>query len=63
MSVISVQAGLARYVLPTDPATAGAALDAIAGSSHEALEEMRRMLAVLRAADPDPPGGVGAGEP
>jgi len=48
MSVVSVQAGTARYVLPTDPQTAGTALDVIADSSHEALEEMRRLLSVLR---------------
>ncbi|MFG1891057.1 sensor histidine kinase [Micromonospora sp. NPDC049051] len=56
MSVISVQAGLARYVLATDPPTVGAALDTIADSSHEALEEMRRMLALLRVSDTDPRG-------
>ncbi|MGC4765445.1 sensor histidine kinase [Micromonospora sp. DT46] len=56
MSVISVQAGLARYVLATDPATVGAALDTITDSSHEALEEMRRMLALLRVSDADPRG-------
>jgi signal transduction histidine kinase len=48
MSVVSVQAGLARYVLVSDPATAGNALDTIASTSTEALEEMRRLLAVLR---------------
>ncbi|WP_405106599.1 sensor histidine kinase [Micromonospora sp. NBC_01405] len=63
MSVISVQAGLARYVLSTDPATVGTALDTIAGSSHEALEEMRRMLALLRVPDTDPRGGTGAHDP
>ncbi|GAB3151461.1 sensor histidine kinase [Micromonospora sonneratiae] len=53
MSVISVQAGLARYVLATDPATSGNALDTIVDTSHEALEEMRRLLTVLRVADAD----------
>ncbi|WP_344859318.1 sensor histidine kinase [Planomonospora alba] len=48
MSVISVQAGLARYVFTADPGTARAALDTVAATSHEALEEMRRLLAVLR---------------
>jgi signal transduction histidine kinase len=48
MSVVSVQAGLARYVLTSDPATAGDALDTIAATSTEALAEMRRLLAVLR---------------
>lgn len=48
MSVISVQAGLGRYVMKSDPDTAHAALDVIEGTAHEALSEMRRMLAVLR---------------
>ncbi|GIH92712.1 sensor histidine kinase [Planobispora siamensis] len=48
MSVISVQAGLARYVFASDPGTARAALATVADTSHEALEEMRRLLAVLR---------------
>jgi len=53
MSVVSVQAGLAQYVLTTDPATARTAVETIAGTSHEALEEMRRMLAVLRVGETD----------
>ncbi|GAA4942095.1 sensor histidine kinase [Actinoplanes utahensis] len=48
MSVISVQAGLARYVLRSDPRTAGDALDAVLDTSTEALDEMRRMLGLLR---------------
>lgn len=48
MSVISVQVGLARYVLASDAATAGQAMDTIAEATHEAMLEMRRMLAVLR---------------
>ncbi|MFJ3924340.1 sensor histidine kinase [Streptomyces sp. NPDC090022] len=48
VSVISVQTGLARYVFASDPATARAALETIAGSSQEAMAEMRRMLVVLR---------------
>ncbi|WP_155370282.1 sensor histidine kinase [Catellatospora vulcania] len=57
MSVISVQAGLGRYVLDSDPQTARTALDVIAGTAHEALSEMRRLLAVLRVSS------VEAGEP
>ncbi|MEV4414793.1 histidine kinase [Catellatospora sp. NPDC049609] len=53
MSVISVQAGLGRYVLTTDPQTAGGALTVIADTAHEALTEMRRLLAVLRVAADD----------
>jgi signal transduction histidine kinase len=55
MSVVSVQAGLARFVFDADPATARAALTTIADTSGEALEELRRMLQVLRDPDPDSP--------
>jgi signal transduction histidine kinase len=48
MSVIAVQAGMARYVLRTDPDTAGAAMGTVLATSTEALHEMRRMLALLR---------------
>ncbi|WP_069886560.1 sensor histidine kinase [Streptomyces luteocolor] len=59
MSVISVQAGLATFVFGSDPATARTALGTIAGTSGEALEELRRMLRVLRAED----GGHDGEEP
>lgn len=55
MSVISVQAGLGRYVLGTDPDTARRSLEVIADTAHEALSEMRRMLAVLRVSTQDTP--------
>jgi signal transduction histidine kinase len=55
MSVISVQAGLGRYVLKSDPGTAHAALDVIEATAHEALSEMRRMLAVLRVSAEEVP--------
>ncbi|MEH1169921.1 sensor histidine kinase [Micromonospora sp. CPCC 205539] len=48
MSVISVQAGLARYVLVTDPETARAALGTVLDTSGEALDELRRLLSLLR---------------
>ncbi|WP_049577036.1 sensor histidine kinase [Nonomuraea sp. SBT364] len=48
MSVISVQAGLGRYVALSDPPTAHSALAVIADTSHEALTEMRRLLSLLR---------------
>ncbi|MFE5805471.1 sensor histidine kinase [Streptomyces sp. NPDC056491] len=56
MSVISLQAGMASYVFPTDPASSRRALDTIADTSREALEEMRRMLVLLRV------GQEGAGQ-
>ncbi|MGC0416076.1 sensor histidine kinase [Embleya sp. AB8] len=49
VSVISVQAGLAEYVLDSDPPTAQAALRTIGETTREALDEMRRMLSLLRA--------------
>jgi signal transduction histidine kinase len=55
MSVISVQAGLARYVLDSDPGTTRAALGTVLNASSEALEEMRRLLCVLRSG-PDSAG-------
>lgn len=48
MSVIVIQAGLARYVLGSDPATARVALTTIADTGSEAMGEMRRLLSVLR---------------
>ncbi|GAA3464719.1 sensor histidine kinase [Saccharothrix longispora] len=48
MSVISLQAGLASYVLDTDLATARKAIDTVGRTSREALTEMRRLLDVLR---------------
>lgn len=60
MSVISVQAGLAHYVFATDADTARTALGTISATSGEALEELRRLLSLLRVG----PEGVGetAGE-
>ncbi|MEV1068532.1 sensor histidine kinase [Streptomyces sp. NPDC050263] len=48
VSAISVQTGLAGYVFTSDTKTARTALETIAGSAHEAMAEMRRMLVVLR---------------
>ncbi|GHD72881.1 hypothetical protein GCM10010317_083730 [Streptomyces mirabilis] len=58
MSVISVQAGLARFVFDSDPAKARGALGTIADSSGDALEELRRMLQLLREEDPRAPDGA-----
>ena len=51
MSVMVVQAGAARRVLGTDPAQAGVALEAIETTGRESLDEMRRILGVLRSDD------------
>ncbi|MCU1657719.1 MAG: histidine kinase [Pseudonocardiales bacterium] len=57
MSVVAVQAGLARYVLTSDPATAEKALLSIAEMSSEALEEVRRLVTMLRP-DPEQDGAM-----
>ncbi|WP_033344313.1 sensor histidine kinase [Catenuloplanes japonicus] len=67
MSVISLQAGVAEYVLDTDPPTAKAAIATVGDASREALSEMRRLLDVLRIEqDADPfspqPGLADLGE-
>lgn len=53
MSVVAVQSGVARHVLDTRPEQARIALDVIASTSRRSLEELRRMLEVLRPGDPD----------
>jgi signal transduction histidine kinase len=70
MSVIAVQAGYGQYVIDDSPDGAREALGAIQVTSREALDEMRRMLGVLRQQDVTPaPGlanawrGDGGGEP
>ena len=62
MSVIAVQAGYGQYVIDASPAGAREALGAIQATSRDALEEIRRMLGVLReqqqrdpAPGPEPP--------
>ncbi|WP_424210669.1 sensor histidine kinase [Streptomyces sp. BI20] len=60
LTALAVQAGLARYVLDSDPATSRASLDAVTASAEEALAELRRMARVLAppapVAVPVPPG-------
>ena len=57
MSVIAVQAGYGQYVIDDSPEGAREALGAIQVTSREALDEMRRMLGVLRAQDAGPAEG------
>lgn len=52
LSVISVQAGLATYVLDADPPTAKSAIATVGDASRQALLDMRRLLDVLRIDDP-----------
>ncbi len=60
MSVIAVQAGYGQYVIDVSPDGAREALGAIQATSRDALDEMRRMLGVLRQQDTGPvTGGSG----
>jgi signal transduction histidine kinase len=54
MSVIAVQAGYGQYVIDVSPDGARDALGAIQATSRDALDEMRRMLGVLRQQDAGP---------
>lgn len=49
MSVMVVQAGAARRVIDTNPKMAAEALGAIETTGRESLDEMRRILGVLRS--------------
>lgn len=66
VSVMGVQAGAARHVLDTRPEAAREALAAIESSSRSAVDEMRKLLGVLRQGE-DPAavdgseGGAAAG--
>ena len=58
LSVIAVQAGLARFVLETDPKTADQALRTISEVGSEGLAELRRLISLLRPDEDD--HGTGA---
>ena len=53
ISSIGIQAGGARRVMDSDPDAAKNALNVIEESSRTAVNEMRQLLGMLRAADPD----------
>jgi signal transduction histidine kinase len=57
MSVIAVQSGVGAHVADTQPEEARKALAAIETASRAALEELRRLLGVLRQDDGDEPHG------
>jgi signal transduction histidine kinase len=51
LTTINVQAGVASHLLDREPSRAGAALTTIEAASHEALNELRAILGVLRERD------------
>ena len=51
LAVIAVQSGVGGHVIDEDPAEAKRVLDNINQASRETLDEMRRMLGVLRGED------------
>jgi signal transduction histidine kinase len=57
MSVIAVQSGVGAHVATTQPKEAAKALAAIEATSRAALEELRRLLGVLRQED-EPQGDL-----
>jgi len=57
MSVIAVQSGVGAHVADTQPEEAAKALAAIEATSRAALEELRRLLGVLRQED-EPQGDL-----
>ncbi|MBF9127701.1 hypothetical protein I0C86_01625 [Plantactinospora sp. S1510] len=67
VTVMLLQAGGARRILPTDPGRAATALGHIEEAGRQAVDELRRMLAVLVPDDtvpadaeaPGPPGPAG----
>jgi signal transduction histidine kinase len=61
LSVITVQAGVAGYVIGTRPEEAARALSSIEETSRTALHEMRALLKVLRDGESGASGGAGRG--
>jgi signal transduction histidine kinase len=51
LTTINVQAGVAAHLADREPSRAGSALAAIEAASHDALDELRAILGVLREAD------------
>lgn len=55
VAVITVQAGVARHLLPTDPTAATVALDHVREASQLILQEIPTLLGVLRTDEDDSP--------
>lgn len=56
VSVMVLQAAAAQAVLDSDAAQAHASLDAVQGVGREVVTELRRLLVILRGAEPAPDG-------
>jgi signal transduction histidine kinase len=56
IAVVNAQAGVAQYLLRTNPAAADTALAGIAANSRAALDELRATLGLLRAEGDTAPG-------
>jgi signal transduction histidine kinase len=63
IAVVNAQAGVAQYLLRTDPQAAGTALAGIAANSRAALDELRATLGILRAEGEAAPGDFRAPVP
>lgn len=63
LSVIAVQAGVARFVLDKEPETADQALRAISEVGSEGLAELRRLISLLRPEDDETAGGARTTDP
>ncbi|MCN9241835.1 sensor histidine kinase [Streptomyces sp. RY43-2] len=61
MSVISIQAQVAPHLVKDPPDELRENLDGIRANALEALTELRRVLGVLRAENPEDPYGIGSG--
>jgi signal transduction histidine kinase len=53
MSIIAIRSGVARMALGTRPQQVSEALEIIESTSHQALQELRSIVGVLRGADTD----------
>ncbi|MEU6161571.1 sensor histidine kinase [Streptomyces sp. NPDC047130] len=62
MTIVTLQTGLAEYLLRSDPAAAHQALGTAATAGREALDELRRLLVVLRTYDLGEGGLPGDGD-
>jgi signal transduction histidine kinase len=63
IAVVNAQAGVAQYLLRTDPRAADTALAGIAANSRAALDELRATLGLLRAEGDAAPGDPRAPAP